>query len=59
VYQALGNAEPALDLGQHQHAGVRRQPAAVEGSTHQLARDRRREGVPIIPFHGALHGGSG
>ena len=38
--QPLGDAEPALDLGQHQHPGVRGQPAAVEGDVHRLAADR-------------------
>ena len=38
--QPLGEAEPALDLGQHQHARVRGQPAAVEGDVHRLAADR-------------------
>ena len=42
--QALGDAEPALDLGQHQHAGIRGQATAVEGGMHRLAGDRRREG---------------
>ena len=38
--QPLGEAEPPLDLGQHQHPGVRGQPAAVEGDVHRLAADR-------------------
>jgi hypothetical protein len=59
VHQALGNPEPALDLGQHEHARARGQPTAVEGCAHRLAGDRWREGAPLVPFHGALHGGSG
>jgi hypothetical protein len=35
--QALGDAEPALDLGQHEHAGIRGQATAVEGGAHRLA----------------------
>jgi hypothetical protein len=38
--QALGDPEPALDLGQDQDAGVRGQPAAVEGGAHRPAGDR-------------------
>ena len=38
--QALGDAEPALDLRQHQHAGVGGQPATVERDLHRLARNR-------------------
>jgi hypothetical protein len=38
--QALGQAEPPLDLRQHQHPGIRGQPAAVEGQVHRLAADR-------------------
>jgi hypothetical protein len=56
--QALGDLEPALDLGQHQHPGVGGQAPAVEGCMQRLAGDRRREGGPLVPFHGALHGGS-
>jgi len=37
--QTIGDAEPALDLGQHQNAGVRGQPAAIEGDMHRLAAD--------------------
>jgi hypothetical protein len=37
--QPIGEAEPALDLGEHQDAGVRRQPPAVEGDAHRLAGD--------------------
>ncbi len=37
--QAIGDPEPTLDLGQHQHPGVRGQPAAVEGEVHGLAAD--------------------
>jgi hypothetical protein len=40
VRQALGDAEPALDLGQDQNAAVRGQPAAVEGDVHRLVGDR-------------------
>ena len=35
--QALGDPEPALDLGQHQNAAVRGQPAGVERDLHGLA----------------------
>ena len=38
--QALGQAEPPLDLRQHQHPGIRGQPAAVEGDMYRLAADR-------------------
>ena len=38
--QALGDAEPALDLRQHQHPGIRSQPTAVEGGMQHLAGDR-------------------
>ena len=38
--QALGDAELALDLRQHQHPGVRGQPAAVERDEYRLATDR-------------------
>jgi hypothetical protein len=38
--QALGDAEPALDLGQHQHPGVRGHAATVEGDVNRLAADR-------------------
>ena len=37
--QTLGDPEPTLDLGQHQHAAVRGQPAAVERDLHRLAGD--------------------
>jgi hypothetical protein len=37
--QPLGDAEPPLDLGQHQHAGIRSQPPAVESKMNRLARD--------------------
>ena len=37
--QPLGDTEPPLDLGQHQHAGIRGQPPAVEGDMHRLAGD--------------------
>jgi hypothetical protein len=36
----LGQAELALALRQHQHPGVRGQPAAVERAMHRLAPDR-------------------
>ena len=38
--QALRNAEPALDLAQHQYARVRRQRATVETGLHRTARNR-------------------
>ena len=38
--QPLGDAEPPLDLRQHQHPGIRGQPAAVESDMHRLAGDR-------------------
>jgi len=38
--QPLGDAEPPLDLRQHQHAAVRGQPSAVERDVHRLASDR-------------------
>jgi hypothetical protein len=37
--QPLGNAEPALDLGQHQHTAIRGQPPAVKRDLHGLAAD--------------------
>ncbi len=38
--QALGDPEPAVDLGQDQDAAVRGQPAAVEGDVKGLAGHR-------------------
>ena len=38
--QPVGDAELALDLGEHQHARVRGQPAAIERDVHRLAADR-------------------
>jgi hypothetical protein len=38
--QALGEPEPTLDLGQHQHPGIRGQAATVEGDVNRLALDR-------------------
>ena len=38
--QTVGDAEPALDLRQHQDAGVRGQPTAIERNMHRLAFDR-------------------
>lgn len=38
--QPLGQAELAFDLGQHQHPGIRGQPAGVEGEVNRLAADR-------------------
>jgi hypothetical protein len=38
--EAIGDAEPALDLRQHQHPGIRGQPAAVERDMYRLAADR-------------------
>jgi hypothetical protein len=38
--QPLGQAELAPDPRQQQHAGVRGQPAAVEGNVNRLATDR-------------------
>jgi hypothetical protein len=38
--QALGQAEPPLDLRQHQQPGIRGQAAAVEGDVNRLATDR-------------------
>jgi len=35
---ATGDAEAALDLGQHQHPAVRRQTAGIEGRLNGLAR---------------------
>jgi hypothetical protein len=35
--QALGEPEPTLDLGQHQHARVRGKAPTVEGDVHRLA----------------------
>jgi hypothetical protein len=55
----LGGPEPALDPDQYERARARDQPAAVGGGAHRLARDRQREGAPLVPFLGALHGGSG
>jgi hypothetical protein len=57
--QALGDGEPTLDLGQHEHARVRGQATAVEREGDRLAGSQRREGAPFVPFHDALHGGSG
>jgi hypothetical protein len=37
--QALGEPEPALDLGQQQHPGIRGQSATIEGDVHRLALD--------------------
>ena len=42
--QALGDAEPALDVRHHQHTPVRGQATAVEGDPHAFAGDRRRAG---------------
>ena len=51
--EPLGDAERALDLAQQQHAGVRRQPAAVEGKRHLLTRNRWQfEGKQAIFVHG-------
>jgi hypothetical protein len=38
--QALGKAEPALDLRQQQNTAIRGQPAAIERDVHRLAFDR-------------------
>ncbi len=57
VREALGDPESALDFGQHQHPGIRRQAATIEGGTYRPARDRR-EGDPLVLFHGALRSGS-
>jgi hypothetical protein len=38
--QPFGDAEPPLDLGEQQHAGIGGQSAAVEGQPHRLAADR-------------------
>ena len=38
--QALGDAQTALDLGQHQDAGIRGQPATIESHVNRLARNR-------------------
>ena len=38
--QPLGDPEPSLDLGQHQHTPIRGQPAAIEGEVNRLARNR-------------------
>ena len=57
--QALGDAEPALDVRQRQHARVRGQATAVEREDDRLAGSQRREGAPFVPFHDAFHGGSG
>ena len=35
--QAIGNTEPALDLGEDQNAAVRGQPAGVKGDLHRHA----------------------
>jgi len=56
--QALRDPESAIDVRQHNHACVRGQATAVEGGLHHLAGDRRREGAPLVLFHGALRGGS-
>ena len=37
--QPLGDPEPPLDLGQHQHAGIRGQPTPIEGEVNRLARN--------------------
>jgi hypothetical protein len=57
--QALGDAEPALDLGQHQNTGVGGQPSAIEGDAHRLAANRRRQGGALVSFHRTLRGGPG
>jgi hypothetical protein len=51
--EPLGDPEPALDLRQRQHAGIRGQAAAVEGGVHALAGDGGRAGSN----HGTLHHG--
>jgi hypothetical protein len=38
--QPLGNPELALDLRQHQHAGIRGQPTTIEGDVNRLTGDR-------------------
>lgn len=38
--QPPGDAEPPLDLAQHQHAGIRRQAAAIESGFNGLAGNR-------------------
>ena len=38
--QALGNVEPALDLGEHQNAAVRSQTTGIERHLYGLAADR-------------------
>jgi hypothetical protein len=38
--QPLGDPEPPLDLGQHQHSAIRGQPSAVERDLNRLALDR-------------------
>jgi hypothetical protein len=38
--QAIGDAEAAFDLAQRQHAGIRRELAAVETGDDGLAADR-------------------
>jgi len=42
--QTLGDAEPTLDLGQHQHAAVGGQTAGVEGDLDWLAAHGRQAG---------------
>jgi hypothetical protein len=37
--QARGETEPFLDLAQHQHAAIRRQPAAIETGAQLLVLD--------------------
>ena len=55
--QALGDAELALDLRQHQDPGIGSQTSTVKGDMHRLAGNRRREGASLVPFHDALHHG--
>jgi len=38
--QPLGNLQLPLDLGEDQHAGIRGQPATIEGKVNRLARNR-------------------
>ncbi len=57
--QALGDAEPLLDLAQHQHARVGGQLPTIEAGDDGLAGDRCRAGQRRRSFNLGGHGPGG
>jgi hypothetical protein len=47
--QTFGDAKPALDLGQQQHAGLGGQAARIEGHSHRLAANRWQTAETPLP----------